>query len=499
MVKDELLIKYNISCKQLSPELAERVRHLQTLREQREQAKKPSPSSSGKDQKSGFEVRFPVLDEFVPEDRQTDINLYPTPKSFNSHLSIIAEKRMTAVLELWQFIHSFGNNLEISPMPLHILMSALEHDDEDNSVIEAIVLAFMNQFTRTLRSSKVKEERMEQYLGNATVSDLPPFVRHSLDNIQAVPEGNEDLTPFVEEFTVKVSKREANAWYTRAMEFLWEIRSIPEVRSLFLEMHRISKRLYELPGSMKVSALIILRNFYLTCVALRPAVDKEVDIAAEAKHNIRELETERRRIIRESQELQGEHDVLTKEIEETSNPSTLKQVKKQLRSLEMRLGKNGKAEDRINHEIDLARNRQYEHSAVRMRPLGEDRFGRRYWWLDSHLIKPSARQNASGIILIEDFKDNSWSYYDEPEKVDELIAFLNPLGCREARLGATLTQHKDAIIKCLVPFPHSDITPVSGIASSDSDTPVISRRRTKRKAEDLPEFLRWRNTFKSKK
>jgi hypothetical protein len=369
-------------------------------------------------------------------------------------------------------------------------MSALEHEEESNPVMGAICTAFLNQFLRTIRSGRVREERIEQYVGMVQ-STLPPFVRP--EPAQTVP----DESDLEEHFTLQLLK-EPHHWSTELLAFLWDLRAIPEVRSILSHIRDGDKRIYELSGSAKLGILIILRNFYLTCITLRPTVDKEIELSANAKHKIRELESERRKTVKEIQELLSEQDQLTRQMEEENTEAeTLRTLKKTLRGLENRLNKMSKTEERIAGEIVTHRNKQFEHSAIRIRPLGDDRRHRRYWWLDLHLVRPALRMHASGLLLVEE--GTHWAFYDEAEQVDNLLAFLNPLGCREARLGATLTQYKEQILKTMTTFPHGIVPTGEEEVLSEEDMPMVVRRRAKRRPEELPEFLRYRNTFKSKK
>lgn len=201
--------------------------------------------------------------------------------------------------------------------------------------------------------------------------------------------------------------------------------------------------------------------------------------------------------------MSSQQDELNQQLEdENSKVETIKELKKALRSLDAKLSRSLKAEERLNHDIVVQRNKQFEHSAVRVRALGEDRSWRRYWWMDVHLVRPSQRAQSSGLLLVEipkggDNGGSDWAYYDTLEQLDALLGFLNPLGCREARLGATITQHKEQIAKILSPFPINE-TPSP---PSDEEMPTMVRRRSaaKRRAEELPEYLRYRNTLKSGK
>lgn len=126
--------------------------------------------------------------------------------------------------------------------------------------------------------------------------------------------------------------------------------------------------------------------------------------------------------------------------------------------------------------------------------------------MDGRLVKPSARRTATGIVLVEMAAEPFWAYYDEAEQIDRLIAFLNPLGSKEARLGVRLSQYRDIIVEGLISFPHGKIQNPEQISpeytdegSDDSDMPVVTIRRTaKRRTLEEPAYLRYRNTLKGR-
>lgn len=297
LVKDELIAKYSIS-KQLDPEMEERVRSLRLLREQQRKASKHRPSMSKLAERPGpaSTVKYPIIDEMVPVAMLTDPSTWPQPKEFDAKLDVVARGCLGQVLELWQFIHAFSHNLEISPMPLHYLISALEHEGEHNPIVENLCFAFLNQFSRLLRTNKLREERIEQYLGNAPVNELPPF-RYQPPTKAADEDGpvkEEDLDAFIQ--GLGKSRKDAQHWSYLIVEFLWDLRRIPTIHHLICHLYKMDRRVCEAAGWIKLELMMILRNFYITCVSLRPAVDREIDIAADAKHRIRELEADRRKL-----------------------------------------------------------------------------------------------------------------------------------------------------------------------------------------------------------
>lgn len=294
LLHDDLLARYRIE-KHLDPEMAERVRRIRMLKranmERLTKEQQQQQHTSMITDKQEDSLKYPVLDEFVPADKQTDIELWPIPKSFDSSLSVIRDELMTEVLELWHFLHAFGHTLEVAPMCLHVFISSLEHEGEENPVMDALVGAFRDEFTRTVRSARVREERTEQYLGTCAPSDLPPFARPPLSPHLSIPDES-DLEAFVEASL----RKDPRHWSSQMLELLWDLRSIPEVRLSILTMKEKRKKIFELDGACKLRILLILRNFYLSCVSLRPTVDKEIEIAADAKHKIRELEAIRKKL-----------------------------------------------------------------------------------------------------------------------------------------------------------------------------------------------------------
>lgn len=304
IVHEDVLSKYAVK-KKLAPEMADRVRLLVMLREKKDKDLKKRASASKETLVKAEEeapLKYPILDEFVPAARQTDPLLWPSPKEFNPALSIVAAGMIPQILELWQFLHTFGTAIQMHPPSLEILLSALEHDGEHNPLLETLCASFLNHFTKNIRSAKTKEERISQYLGAAPVADLPAFSTKRVSH--AFSEQPEDTTvdllgdsTRLEDLFAGVSKREASHWSWKVLQFLWDIRKIPEAGNLLHAMQKKGIHQFcNLSGAEKLTAITILMRFYMTCVSLRPIVDKEVEIAAGERHKIRECEAERRKL-----------------------------------------------------------------------------------------------------------------------------------------------------------------------------------------------------------
>lgn len=304
IVQDDVLGKYEIK-KTLDPEMAERVRLLMQLRQQKDRdLSKRATATKDSIVKASDEppLKYPVLDEFVPSDRQTDPLLWPTPNEFNPAFSIVSAGMIPQILELWQFIHAFRSAIQLAPVSLDHLMSSIEHVGEHNPFLEALCSSFLNHFTRNVRTTKTREERVSQYMGSAPVADLPPFstnMRLGDPSIQAddITEDLLDESKKLDDFFDNVPKRETTHWSWKILEFLWDIRKIPESQRLLSVMRKKdTHRFCELTGAEKLMGVTILIKFYLSCVSLRPAVDRDLEIIIDRKHKIRECEAELRKL-----------------------------------------------------------------------------------------------------------------------------------------------------------------------------------------------------------
>lgn len=534
LVHTELVNRFGIT-KELPPDLAERIKQLQQLRNERERAVRPRSFSlafekatvadNGNHDDDG--VKYPILDETLPEGKQNDPSGRPLPRAFPTGVSPSYD--VAALLELWQFIGAFGvSSLEVAPMSLSHLIRALEWKGEANPIVEAICLGFLSQLNRTVRTSKSREERIEEYLNG--IGESQCFLRGS----NPVNEGDEDLTEnsssLIDDFVneqLSLSRKEPKPWFIRVTTYLWELRTIPEVSQHLVRMAQSKTGFHQLSSANKLQLLGILRNFYLTAVSLRSAVDREVEAGALVKHDIREAEGESRRLARQAQELLGQQEVLQSQLEppEGSPPPlpVLKRLKREIRELEMDLAKVRREEGRLAKRLEALRKRQYDHGAVRVRLLGEDRDWRRYWWFDGHLKPEEVATRGSGIIIIEEpsvMPDHpAWSYYDELAQVERLLGHLNPLGCREARLAAALGDVKDRLAQSMAPFHVQDEgeAPAAnrrkegeedeGEEQEEEEEMIVVRRRNASyknrigrqtaasKAVALPPFLRYRNSF----
>lgn len=318
IVREDLLARYNVN-KRIDPETAERVKHLLFLRKQKEREmanlaqprKEPGPLPPEKGPVVPEEtIKYPILDEFLPPSKQTDPAAWPVPRTFSTTSSVVAQGLFAELLEVWQFVHTFASNIEVTPMSLHCLLESLEYQRDPNPLFESICTGLVLQLERLLRTGKAREERIQQFLEDAgrkvqsrALETLPSPPSDddrgsSLAEQEKENENGEEAEQELESFlaTSTRSRKDSSHWASRVMEFLFEIRQVPEARQLLEQMKQSQQRLYELPGALKLRCLVLLHNFYATCASLRPLIDQQVQIIAEAKHRIRELESERRRV-----------------------------------------------------------------------------------------------------------------------------------------------------------------------------------------------------------
>jgi len=107
--------------------------------------------------------------------------------------------------------------------------------------------------------------------------------------------------------------------------------------------------------------------------------------------------------------------------------------------------------------------------AVRAEPLGEDRSRRRFWW-------PLA--GISSLVFVEttwvgEERASAWGALSRPQELDELIARLNPRGCREAALRAALRKRHAAIAAAL--RPSAGPYPSDAVERAEAEAAVAAR------------------------
>ena len=134
-----------------------------------------------------------------------------------------------------------------------------------------------------------------------------------------------------------------------------------------------------------------------------------------------------------------------------------------------------------------------EANCLRTKLLGQDRFGCRYWWFESNGMPykglPTSSTASAGyatgrvwvqgipdeereyILSVQSYPDwpstvanrklleegqtslngsQDWGYYDAPESLEQLIAWLNPQGLRESKLKTNLVLRKGILEQCMV-------------------------------------------------
>jgi len=82
-------------------------------------------------------------------------------------------------------------------------------------------------------------------------------------------------------------------------------------------------------------------------------------------------------------------------------------------------------------------------NAIRLEPIGLDRFYNRYWLMNV-LVE------TSGWLLVEHASSGQWGYYSDPSEVKMLIYSLDPRGCRENELCRNLRAQKSHIVSTML-------------------------------------------------
>lgn len=315
-------------------------------------------------------------------------------------------------------------------------------------------------------------------------------------------------SPFEYLSKVDWTKDGSKPWYHKVASLLSQLYIIPQIELALLQMSSSKINFYQLPGATKLKVAVVFQELLVTAVSLRSFVEKEVELGSEATQSLRDLELERKRIIKELTELEGlqsqTEDEKSKEIplKPSSDKIDSNKVNKNIKKLNQLIAS-------LDRQIKKANSNIHMHSAVRIRYLGEDRFYRRYWWPDAHLASSDfPPSNSCGVLLVEtskasqspyaskcfepnhyidlsdkfsvEQKDNTydvcrvdvvgdgtmqniqteiqemssrldngdeWRLYDSIEEIDSLFAFLSPYGCREAKLGIALSKIRPLLEK----------------------------------------------------
>lgn len=143
-------------------------------------------------------------------------------------------------------------------------------------------------------------------------------------------------------------------------------------------------------------------------------------------------------------------------------------------------------------------------SSYRTVPLGSDRGRICYWWLGDFV-------HPMGRILMANEADGTWlGCYDTTEQLDQLMAWLNPLGIREAKLKAALMEVEADLRVALKPrdLPEHLRPPelasvndaLDDIFDDETDVAPVKRGRGRprivnKSASEQRPFQRYKNTL----
>ena len=192
------------------------------------------------------------------------------------------------------------------------------------------------------------------------------------------------------------------------------------------------------------------------------------------------------------------------EEERVANIKRTKEYQKRLKIVDQKREEIKTCEERIVRYDNELR----EKDCQRLRLLGKDRFFNRYWYLEGNGLSPQGRGDApygsarlwvqgpsvedaatymggvgldvdmlpfnrlstAHIATLEDdvmfrdrivsrkereegqtvlYEEHHWGYYDDPEGVEGLIAWLNPKGIREVKLRAALVARRDSMYEAM--------------------------------------------------
>jgi hypothetical protein len=223
----------------------------------------------------------------------------------------------------------------------------------------------------------------------------------------------------------------------------------------------------------------------------------------------------------------------------------LKKPTKEARQLEKVLKKIEECQERITDceaEIQTCNDDLREADCPRTRVLGLDRFWNRYYWLERNAMPYAGLPNSStadagyangciwvqgpddierlGFIELSDeenqrycaaylmtvpdrkileeglthtFNARQWGFYDSPDNLDKLLAWLNPKGVREAKLRKELSNQRENIA-LYMEARKAYLNKEEEILAEEPTTRVSTRTKTYINPTGK-RFLAWHNGF----
>ncbi|KAG2023292.1 hypothetical protein CC2G_000962 [Coprinopsis cinerea AmutBmut pab1-1] len=490
-----------------------------------------------KDKKAGVKVQRPMANRAI-------LPFNDKPGTFESFLLA------------WNFLVVYGHPLHLSPFTLDEFEQALRHSIPD------MPCALLAEYKDDLYEKQQEEDTCY----GVTIDELTAAMADVGNNWERVPlrfsEGREGW----EEAIVGCLKDHANLTnFPRIREIFTKLLFAPESEEdVAGSSSRVPTptgytlsvpasprdRYYFLPVEDRIAILSFMCNLAISSKAIHVHMEScEEQLTALRKEKI-EVNRQRKQLLEEMNTLLGEakeesasgtpangEDVVMQDASESSDISEIRpkslghSKEREAARAKQASQKQAMAEHRrLDEEVNkierrlegIEREFRKLLGAVRVKPLGRDRFYNRIWWFDGmgsaslvgnggntlygtgriFIQGPSEfdqeildrREEDIEVRRLEEegdggiLKPNEWAVYSELEELDEFIAWLNPKGHRELALKNALTKW----------WPHITAGMKKRIADSNPGTKIPDARRssrTKAAAADISResYMVWTN------
>ena len=259
-------------------------------------------------------------------------------------------------------------------------------------------------------------------------------------------------------------------------------------------------------ATLSSNTKIRILSLLVSVTVQSPLVKEYIDVCMADMTELRKAKTEAQRLRKEAMALLHDLDSADKDPEGTSAVPNDKENLKNGKRKPVDSA-TGNTKSRKHKQAEKLRNAVEEYAdqvakcddelreanCLRAKLLGQDRFGCRYWWFESNGMPykglPTSSTAAAGyatgriwvqgipdeereyILSIQSYPDwpstvanrklleegqtnlngsQEWGYYDTPENLEQLIAWLNPQGLRESKLRTNLVLRKGILEQCMV-------------------------------------------------
>ncbi|KAG9314516.1 chromatin remodeling complex protein [Chiua virens] len=504
---------------------------------QRQQKAKEEAERLAAERKKKKPIRYPTedLDVRVSEKEKKAGTRVEKPIPSRAHLPF-GEDQATfeSFLMAWNFLVVYGQPLHISPFTMDDFEHALRHSivehpcpllsEINTALIYNLRAVPFNRHSAVLSLLRMKDTTEEEHkILGVTIDQLAAAMADVGNNWERVPLRAQDARTGWEDALVGCLKGHATLEnFPRLREVLTRLLFAPERNtelSSSSSSSRIStpvcysltsspgERYHALPPPDRIAILAFLCNLSVSSKTIHTHMEScEESLTALRKEKI-EINRLKKQYTEEMNSLSGdagpkkestpvgtEEEVGTHDLsdlsdapsEEGSPPKAHAQAHAKQREIaraKVAAEKQAQAEHRrLDEEVNklerrlesIEREFRKLLGAIRVKPLGKDRFHNRVWWFDgmgsmSLLGSGGVVQYGTGRIFLQGptemelesmsrreendvdarrqeeegeglLAPGEWAVYTEPEEVDEFVAWLNPKGVRELALKNAITK-----------------------------------------------------------